>query len=367
LRRYHSSSCFELGGSIVTWRLRARPEDFVVDEVPLFAPSGEGGHTFVRIEKRLRTTEEVARLLARAADVSPRDVGYAGRKDRVAVTRQWFSVPGLLPETARALDIEGMRVLDAIPHGHKLRTGALRGNRFELRVTDVPGALLESAAGRLAGLVERGMPNRFGAQRFGRDGDNAERARKLLEPGARVRDRRQARFLLSALQAAVFNEVLARRSGHEGELLAGDVAVVCASGGLFVVEDLSVEQPRADAFEISPTGPIFGTRVVQPEAAAAELESLALAEWGVPGPAELQPPRGVRLRGARRPLRIRPAEARCERVGDAALALGFTLPAGCYATVLVEELLGPAAEPTDSGSADPLPSGEYAAFRGGRE
>jgi len=327
----------------VSWQLKACPEDFVVDEVPLFDPSGEGGHTYVHVEKRLRTTEQVARWLARAANVSPRDVGYAGRKDRVAVTRQWFSVPGLSPDVAMLFADEGVTVLAAVPHGHKLRTGALRGNRFSIRVTEVSPECCESAASRLEHLVARGMPNRFGTQRFGHDGDNAERARALLEPDARIRDRRQARFLVSALQAHVFNEVLRQRSVDT--LLAGDVAVVCASGGLFVVRELAVDQPRADAFEISPTGPIFGTRVTEPEADAADLEARVFAECGVPEPTTLRPPRGIRLRGTRRPLRIRPEDASCESAGEGALALEFTLPAGSYATVLVEELLGPSAAP----------------------
>ena len=322
----------------MTWRLRACPEDFVVDEVSLFEPCGEGGHTYVHVEKRLRTTEQVARWLARSAEVAPRDIGYAGRKDRVAVTRQWFSVPDLSPEVALTLADEGVRVLAAIPHGHKLRTGALRGNRFSIRVTDVAEDLMERASERFADLIARGMRNRFGAQRFGHAGDNAERARAFLEPGARVRDRRQARFLISALQAQVFNQVLEQR--EVGTLLTGDVAVVCASGGLFVVRELDVEQPRADAFEISPTGPIFGTRVTEPEGEAAELEARVYAECGVPEPGALRPPRGIRLRGTRRPLRIRPEAASCEPAGEGALALEFTLPAGSYATVLVEELLG---------------------------
>ncbi len=321
----------------------AAPEDFRVDEVPLYEPVGEGQHTFLRVEKRCRSTEEVARALARAAGVPARDVGYAGRKDRFAVTTQWFSVPGLAPDAARLLELPDARVLDAAAHPHKLRTGQLRANRFSIVLREA--ALLASPdalRSRLASLVERGMPNRFGAQRFGRDGDNASRGRRLLHGELRVRDRREARFLLSALQSEVFNAVLAARGPDLVSVEPGDVAVVHASGGLFRVEDVERESARAARFEISATGPIFGSRTLAPEGAPGERERAVLAELGVPG--DPDPPRGIRLRGARRALRVQPEDARLEVMasGDGAgdgLRLRFTLPPGSYATVLLEELL----------------------------
>ena len=314
-----------------------RPEDFRVEEVPLYPPRGEGAHTFVRVEKRLRTTDEVARDLARAAGVAPRDVGYAGRKDRVAVASQWFSVPGLAPARAVTLELRDARVLEAVAHPHKLRTGQLAANRFTLAVRGVAPAALAAAPDRLARLVETGMPNRFGGQRFGRTGDNAEQGRRLLSGAVPLRDRRRARFLVSALQAEVFNAVLEERLPDLATLEEGDVALVHRSGGLFVVEDAAAEAPRAAAFEISPTGPIFGTRVRSPVGAVAEREAHIAAQLGVP--AVLRPPPGLRLRGARRPLRVRPEQAQA-LVEDGALQLCFTLPPGSFATVLVEELLG---------------------------
>lgn len=313
-----------------------RPEDFRVEELPLYPPGGEGGHTFVRVEKRLRTTEEVARELARAAGVKPGDVGFAGRKDRMSISSQWFSVPGLAPETAVALELQDARVLEAAAHPHKLRTGHLAANRFTLVVRDAEPATLAAAPQRLARLVESGMPNRFGGQRFGRHGDNAEQGRRVLSGEARVRDRRRARFLVSALQAEVFNAVLAERLPDLVTLEAGDVAVVHESGGQFVVEDLEAEAPRAAAFEISATGPIFGVKVISAAGAVAEREERIALACGVPE--NLQPPRGIRMRGARRSLRVRPRDAEA-RAADGALHLQFTLPPGSFATVLVEELL----------------------------
>jgi tRNA pseudouridine13 synthase len=320
-------------------RLRSRPEDFRVDEIPLYPPTGEGDHTFLCVEKRLRTTEEVARALARYAAARARDVGYAGRKDRDAVTTQWFSVPGLDPERARDFALPGVRVIEAARHPHKLRTGQLRGNRFRIAVRDADAEVCAAAAERLEQLLRRGMPNRFGVQRFGRDGANAERAQRLLRGETRAGDRRSARFLLSALQAAVFNAVLAARETPLDELEPGDVAMVHASGGCFVVEDLAREAPRAAAFEISATGPIFGTRVLAPRAAAAERERALFEQFGV-SPETLRVPRGITLRGARRALRVRPGEAALEAI-DAGLVLRCSLPPGSYATVLLEELLAP--------------------------
>ena len=323
-------------------RIREQPEDFVVEEIPLYAPCGEGDHTYLWIEKRMRTSEEIARELARRAGVPPRDVGYAGRKDRNAVTRQWFSVPGLVPHRARWIELSGARVLDAKRHRNKLRTGHLKANRFELLVRGVSAERLATAQARAREIETRGMPNRFGAQRFGRDGDNAERGRALLcgDGSAGGGDRRARRFLLSALQSAVFNEVLAERADRIDVVELGDAAMLHTSGGLFVVEDLEREVPRARAFEISPTGPIFGTRMFSATGAVLERERAVLERWGLPDVAALVPPRGIRLRGARRTLRAPVEGLSLRSEGDERVAIAVTLPAGSYASVLLEELFG---------------------------
>ena len=333
-------------------RLRSEPEDFRVEEIPLYAPSGEGSHTFVRVEKRLRTTEEVARDLARAGGIRAADVGYAGRKDRVAVTTQWFSVQGLAPEAALLLELPGVRVIEAHRHPHKLRTGQLRGNRFEIVARAVDPETLRAAPSRFERLQRDGMPNRFGPQRFGWDGGNLEQARRLLRGEKIGADRRHARFLLSALQAAAFNAVLSERPLPLASLEVGDVAVVHASGGLFRVEDAEREAPRAAAFEISATGPVFGTKVLTPSGAAADRERAAFAALGV-DPEKLRTPRGIRLRGARRALRVRLEAAEVVAEGDT-LRLRFTLPAGSYASVALEEVFGPHCRSDDTRPATAL-------------
>lgn len=322
-------------------KIRQQPEDFVVDEIAAYDPQGGGDHTFLWVEKRLRTTENVARQLAAGLGVDHRDVGFAGRKDLRAVTRQWFSVPGAEPERALALCLDGAQVLRAERHPHKLRVGQLQGNRFRIVVRDVATDDGRTALGRLAETSRRGFPNRFGRQRFGRDGDNATRGARILLTGRLPRDRRTARFLVSALQSAVFNEALRGRCLPLDALRRGDVAVVHESGGLFRVDDPDAEAPRVECFEISPTGPIFGAKMMLPEAETLAEERAALAMFGVES---LELGGGVRgpmrrwLRGGRRSLRARPKEASGQWAEDSSLVLEFELAAGTYATVLLEEL-----------------------------
>lgn len=318
-------------------RLRAEPEDFVVEEVLDAPPSGHGPHTWVLVEKRLRTTDEVARSLARTLNLPSREVGYAGRKDRRAVTRQWFSLPALEPARALDLEIEGVRVLAAERHGEKLRLGALRGNRFALNIRGVDDHQARRARQRLDHLMDRGLPNAYGRQRFGRHGDNAVRGRAILA-GERPRGgHRAALFLVSACQSLIFNEVLMRRPLPIWLLMRGDLAWEHATGLLVPVADPAALAERAASFELSPTGPLFGTKMRTPRGVVADLERAVMEAHGLPAPHQLRPPRGVRIFGTRRPLRVPVGEARCEHQGDT-LHLRFTLPAGSYATVLVESL-----------------------------
>ena len=318
-------------------RFRVEPEDFRVDEIPLYEATGEGGHTFLRIEKRLATSDGVARQLAAAAGVPARDVGYAGRKDRGAVTTQWMSVPDLDPVEAVELDLKGARVLEAIRHPHKLRTGQLRGNHFQIRVREVDAEGEQAAQDALARILAEGMPNRFGAQRFGQGGRNAAVGRELLAGRRSIRDRRKARFLLSALQSEVFNRVLEERSLPLDAVAEGDVAQVVESGGLFIVEDSVVENERARNFEISATGPIFGTKMMAASGEVGRWESEIMSAMDIPPAEELKAPRGIRLPGTRRALRVRP-QGLCLTREEGALLLEFGLPPGSYATVLLTEL-----------------------------
>jgi tRNA pseudouridine13 synthase len=228
-------------------------------------------------------------------------------------------------------------VLRAHRHPHKLRVGQLAGNRFDLRVRGVAEASLPRLRQRLAEIERAGFPNRFGRQRYGRDGDNPEQARALLEGKRRPRDRRHLRFLMSSLQAQVFDAALAERPLALDEVALGEIAQVRASGGLFLVDDAKRENERARRFEISATGPIFGSRPLAPTGAPGLRERELLARFGVEE--WIEKARGVRLRGGRRAVRAGLGEPSLS-FEDGALRLGFFLAAGSYATVLLEALFG---------------------------
>ncbi len=321
--------------------LRRSPEDFEVEEIPSETPSGEGPHTLVEVSKRDRTTEAVAGELARVAGVSAREVGFAGRKDRWAVTRQWFSVPHFDPEEALALELDGAQVLAAQRHSRKIRPGDLLGNRFRLVIHEVDDALADRVHHRLGELEIGGYPNRFGTQRFGRHGDNAPRGAALLRGEPTRLDRRAARFLVTALQSAVFNRVLDLRSVGIDTLRGGDVAVRHAMDVLVRVneaESRSEEMARElRDFVLSPTGPLFGPKMWLPRGETLAEEERAMAELGLPKFAELSVPRWLKLPGTRRSLRARLREASMSR-GEGSIELRFVLGAGSYATILVDEL-----------------------------
>lgn len=347
------------------------PETFCVEEVPAYLPSGAGEHTFCFIEKRDLTTHEAMKRLARALGAQEREMGYAGLKDRHAVTRQWLSVPRVAPEAALAVEIEGLRVLEAKQHGNKLRMGHLKGNRFEVVVTELgPGEAAEIEA-RFATLVRDGVPNRFGHQRFGAAGDNVATALAVLRRQKREPDRRRRELLFSALQSAVFNEALDLRAARGGlmQLIEGDVLQKCASGGLFATNDLVTDAARVASGEVVPTGPMPGGREIEPPAgsAARALEDEALARVGV-AREELEA-LGRALPGARRPVIVRlsaEGPAGGAPLRSDGLRLRFGLPPGSYATVVLEALgvrlaTGPqnrAAVPGEEPRAAPEPAPE---------
>ena len=320
------------------------PETFTVEEIPAYAPSGEGTHLFLWIEKRGLTTFDAIARIARALGLAPRDVGYAGLKDRHALTRQWLSLPGITAERALEIADADLKVLQAVPHPHKLRLGHLRGNRFEVTLTgDATEGDRAALRQRFETLAVTGVPNRFGAQRFGAGGDNAAVGLALLRGERRERDKRRRRLLLSALQSAVFNRALELRaaSGELAQERGGDVLQKTDSGGLFVTTDPAVDQPRVDRGEIIPTGPLPGGREIEPppDTPARAIDDEAIAAVGATR--EDFSRAGRELPGARRAVLLRAGDPTLDLPADpeAPVRFRFSLPAGGYATVFVDALL----------------------------
>ncbi len=404
--------------------IRRSWDDFLVREIPLHEPTGDGDHVLMEVEKRGISTAAAVRDLARALGVRPRDIGVAGLKDTRAVTVQRMSVEHVDPAAARAVELPRLRVREVWRTRRKLRTGQLAGNEFVLRLRDAavgsgdaagvaaspevgpaPGDIrdrLEDVRSVLATLSERGIPNYFGAQRFGMRADNHLVGRALLrgdyaeaaaiiagrpEPGdtgdllrartlydegrfreaaaawprgnaeaARVararaqgRDDRGAvlaagkrllRFHVSALQSALFNDTLAARIAELDSVQEGDIAWVHYSERVFEVEDVESARARARVGDISATGPLFGPRMIEPLGQPARLERRVLESSGLSSD-EFGAAGPWSAPGGRRPLRIPGVSFALDAGSDGAgpfLRLAFALPPGAYATAVLREV-----------------------------
>lgn len=330
------------GAPVLTARIRSAPEDFRVEEIDGFEASGEGEHLLLTIEKRGMNTGFVAGLVARWAGVAEHAVGYAGLKDRHAVTVQRFSVqlPGREAPDLALLEQDGLRVLAQARHRRKLPRGALAGNRFVLALRQVSGERAAIEA-RLAAVAARGVPNAFGEQRFGHGGGNVGKALAMFAQGPRGKrmGREQRSMLLSAARSALFNRVLAARvaDGSWERGLEGEVWALSGSRSVFGPEPLSEAlQARLDAGDIHPSGPLWGRGALRSEGACRERELAALAD-----DESLALRDGLERAGLeqeRRALRIRPGDFAWHWEADDALVLSFALPPGSYATAVLQQL-----------------------------
>jgi tRNA pseudouridine13 synthase len=299
--------------------LKRLNEDFIVTELPLQLPSGQGEHLWLDIEKNGANTAFVAQQLAEAASVQERDVGYAGLKDRYAITRQWFSIylpKGEVPDLTRLQHPE-FKVLSQSRHVKKLRPGDLQGNRFHIVLRDVSGDadVVQAIEANLRSIASHGVPNYFGAQRFGFEGGNVTQGRAMLAREIRVRNPKKKGLYLSAVRSFVFNEVLALRiqQGLWGQTLPGDVMDEAGQ----------------------PTGPLWGRgRVITTDQAQA-LES-AVAERHAMLCDGME---HAGLDQERRALVAKPADLSWAWPQAHQLVLTFSLPAGTYATSVLNEIL----------------------------
>ncbi|BCR06121.1 tRNA pseudouridine synthase D [Desulfuromonas versatilis] len=397
--RYLSKAVAGTGGTI-----KESPEDFRVEEIPLYLPCGEGEHLYIEVEKQGLTTFDLLHQLSRALGVKEREMGYAGLKDARATTRQTVSAPGVAPERALEVQIEGVRILSARRHRNKLRPGHLAGNRFEIRIRDPREGSLEAARDVLHILESLGVPNAFGEQRYGSFGnshligraillrDFAEAIRQIIGDPAqiknqrwregaerfaagdlrgalealpgRLRDERRLvhilleggsaeaavmgmprkllRLYLSAIQSHLFDRIVAMRLDSLETLWPGDLAYKHDNGACFAVTDPAAEQPRAERFEISPSGPLFGCKVTLARGKAGILEESLLEKEGL-ALESFRIGQGLTMEGERRALRV-PLQEPGVRLDGADLVLSFALPRGSYATSVLREIIKPGQE-----------------------
>ncbi len=316
--------------------LRCSPQDFQVDEELGFEPDGEGEHDYLWLEKTGANTAWVAERLADFAGIHVRDVGYAGMKDRHAVTRQWFSVrrPAGAPADWSRFRLDGVQIHRSTRNSRKLRHGAHRGNRFRIvvRNIDSPAHYIDA---RLSTVADQGVPNYFGEQRFGRGASNLQLAERLFGGGRLSRSRRG--LALSAARALIFNTLLESRvvNGTWNQLVPGECANLDGSGSVFAVSEVDAELcERLQTLDIHPTGPLWGKS--DPRSS----DALSLHENSVASQFDSYA-RGLERHGvesARRALRLAVRELKWE-TGERTLTVEFLLSSGAFATSVLRELV----------------------------
>ena len=324
-----------------TGRYKVEPEDFVVEEVAAYEPCGNGSHVWMWIEKRGISTLDMLREMGNQLGRHQKSFGIAGLKDAQSISRQWVSMDLGDERECEDLDSDYFRVLDVSRHNNKLRLGHLRGNRFHIVLRGTKDGDLEIAQQNLAELERVGVPNYFGEQRFGKRGANLQKGLEILRGDVMTAARRMPRrvfgLVLSAVQSEVFNRVIAARLDRIGTVLPGDLATLHKNGATFVVEDPKLDQVRADAMELSPSGPMPGPDMLVPTGEPLEIELAVLSQLELTGEEFNDLPFGL-ASGERKPLRMPVGEASAVMVENG-LELSFTLPKGGYATSVLRELL----------------------------
>lgn len=323
-------------------RMRVAPEDFQVEERPLYLPCGEGEHLYIKVTKRLLSTPDLVRRISSTVGVKAQGIGTAGLKDARAVTTQMLSLHGVTPDRlARLKPDEQILAIEVLGrHRNRLRPGHHAGNRFRLVIRDVAAHAAEAVPAVLDELSRRGVPNYFGPQRQGRTGENYRIGVELLTDQVRRNKMSRAKrmWYLNAFQSHLFNLILAKRLDRIDRILAGDWAIKMENGACFLVEDAGKEQPRADRFEISPTGILFGSRVSWAGGEPGEIERLVVTAEGATPEGLTEAAKTCGFRGERRSLRVPLVELDWKLDGSV-LTLSFSLPPGAYATSVLREVM----------------------------
>ncbi|NMH65785.1 tRNA pseudouridine(13) synthase TruD [Shewanella salipaludis] len=314
--------------------LRTHNGDFIVKEILPFSPTGEGEHHMLHVRKEGLNTVQVAEMLAKFAKVHPKEVTFAGQKDKNAITEQWFGVriPGKDTPDWASLNSDKLTILTSSRHSKKLRTGALLGNRFILTLRNVTD--IADVVTRLVSVAKTGVPNYFGEQRFGHDGKNLVLGRQMLA-GRKVKDRNKRSMYLSAVRSHLFNQVVSYRLSQHGITpMAGDCVMLSGSKSFFVAEQWDeVVVKRLAEKDIQLSAPLWGRGQILPKGEAAAMETLAVSELSE----DCYGLEHAGLEQERRPLLLEPQGLKYQ-VQDDVMTLEFVLPAGSFATSLLREL-----------------------------
>lgn len=328
---------YAYAGPVARAIMRAAPEDFIVEEIPIVEPDGAGEHVWLHIRKRNTNTEWLGRQIARLAEVRPMDVGFAGLKDRNAVTSQWFSVylaAKAEPDWSQLAN-EEIEILTVTRHSRKLRRGGLKGNRFLLTLREIDGDIAQIEQ-RLELIAERGVPNYFGPQRFGHDGENLQAAAEMFAGVRRKQKRDKRSIYLSAARSMLFNRVLGKRVSDASwdKILPGEVCVLDGRRGSFSAEAGDAELgARLSAGEIHPSAPLWGRGNSHVASEVAVLESNVLETSGAWRDGLELAGLDMERRASRLMLRDAAWQAQARE-----LSLSFSLNAGSYATAVVREV-----------------------------
>ncbi|MBL1320132.1 MAG: tRNA pseudouridine(13) synthase TruD [Methylophaga sp.] len=319
--------------------IRSQAEYFQVEEILPFEPDGEGGHVWLKIQKKGINTDWLANELAKFAGVKPVAVGYAGLKDRHAITSQWFSInlEGFDEPNWSEFETEDIQIIEQTRHGKKLKRGVLAGNQFKLRLTNIQGKK-EYWEANLRQIQKSGVPNYFGEQRFGHQMGNLDRVGYWFSTGKAPRKRTQKSLYLSAARSWLFNLVLTERvqTNNWNQPLIGDMMLLAGTkSSLFLVDKLDEELTvRLAAMDIHPTGPMWGRGNVQVKDDSLLLEQQVLDDWDL----WKQGLEKAGLSQSRRALRVFPSDFSWQFLDNAQLDISFFLPAGSYATAVLREL-----------------------------
>lgn len=332
-------------------------DNFVVEEIPLYEFSGSGEHTILKIRKKNISTNELIRDIASTLGIKSHLIGYAGLKDKSALTTQYISVPKECEKSIKKIETPQIKIVDMTYHNNKLRIGHLKGNRFFIRVKKLSKYNALKISNVLAEVSKFGVSNYFGYQRFGRDGDNHIEGKKIAQRETKFRDKKRAKFLASSYQSYLFNNWLAKRlelskivsslslkeieeffgvdsknakllksQEHPFKLLNGDIACHYPYGKNFYIEQIGDESHRFAKGEISPTGILCGKKAQKSSSDALLVESRYIDE-------------SISEIGSRRFAIIFPQELSFEYKEEKAWGeFSFCLPKGCYATNFLEEI-----------------------------